>query len=71
MILLAATELGDFFIRAGAIAAGCMAIGGSVALVVGAIARDLGTAVDQWVLATKGASLGALFGTVYALAERA
>lgn len=62
--------LGGFLIRAGAIASGAIALGGTVGLIIGAIARDVGLDVDHWALATKGAALGGLFGVVYAIAEK-
>jgi hypothetical protein len=69
VIVAAATQFGDFLIRAGALATGAGALGASTALVLGAFARDLGRETDHWELASRGAALGALFGVVYALAE--
>ncbi len=60
--IAASTGFGDFLVRAGAVTSGTIAIGGSVGLVVGAIAKDLGAEVDHWELATRGVAYGALFG---------
>jgi hypothetical protein len=64
------SAFGDFLVHEGELAGGAAALGGSLALVVGAIAKDLGIDVDHWDLAVRGATLGALFGIVWGLAER-
>lgn len=68
--MLVASGFGDFLVREGQLAGGAGALGGSIGLVVGAIARDLGADVNQWELAARGAALGALFGIVWGLSER-
>ena len=66
-MLVAATDFASYLIRSGELAGGSAAIGGSVGLVIGAIAEDLRVGVDRWKLAEKGAALGVLFGVCFGL----
>ena len=48
-VLLAAAA-SDFLIREGEIAGGAAALGGSIGLVLGTFAKDLGANIDPWQL---------------------
>jgi hypothetical protein len=65
-----ASEAGDLLIRIGGICGGSIALGVAIALVLASVAKDLGANVNQWELAERGGSLGALFGIVFAVAEQ-
>ncbi len=69
-VMAASTSFGKFLVGEGELAGGAGALGGSIALIIGAIAKDLGRDIDHWAFATKGAALGALFGVTWGLAER-
>lgn len=70
MFVTGTGAIGDYLIRAGAVAGGSTAFGLAIGLVAGAIAQELGCVVDPWKLAAeRAAPLGALFGIVFVLAE--
>jgi hypothetical protein len=56
--------------QTGAVAGGATALAGSVALILTAIATDLGMVIDSRKVCEKYAGLGALFGVCYAFGEQ-
>jgi hypothetical protein len=69
MLLIALTKFGESLAQTGAIAGGATAWGASLGLIAGAIAVDAGFEIDRWALATKGGTLGALFGVSFGVWE--
>jgi hypothetical protein len=69
MLLIALTKFGESLAQTGAVAGGATAWGASLGLIAGALAVDAGFEVDRWALATKGGTLGALFGVAFVLWE--
>lgn len=69
VFLIAVTKLGQALAQTGAIAGGCTAWGVVFGLIGGAFAVDAGFKVDRWELATKGGTMGALFGVAFAVSE--
>jgi hypothetical protein len=69
LFLIAVTKFGQALAQTGAIAGGCAAWGVSLGLIGGALAVDTGFKVDRWAIATKGGTMGALFGVAFAVSE--
>jgi hypothetical protein len=66
---MAVTKFGQALAQTGAIAGGCTAWGVAFGLIGGAFLVDMGFKVDRWAIATKGGTMGALFGVAFAVSE--